>query len=98
MYINLSLFARAQRLTLFQTPFAVRRWVYVLFFTVLYWLMWFLVAFGRGLDHLFFPEFKRQPVREPVFIVAPPRSGTTLTQKLMSLDQDRFVYNALYQT
>src|SRR6185503_1109707 len=38
------------------------------------------------------------PVRAPVFIVAPPRSGTTLTQKLMSLDEDRFVYNALYQT
>jgi hypothetical protein len=56
------------------------------------------VAFGRALDHIFFPGFKRQPVRGPVFIVAPPRSGTTLTQKLMSLDEERFVYNALYQT
>ena len=34
--------------------------------------MWFIVAFGRALDHVFFPGFKRQPVREPVFIVAPP--------------------------
>jgi hypothetical protein len=98
MYINISLFARAQYLTLFKTRFAVRRWFYVLFFTVLYWLMWFLVACGRALDHVFFPGFKRQPMREPVFIVAPPRSGTTLTQKLMSLDEERFVYNALYQT
>jgi hypothetical protein len=60
--------------------------------------MWFIVAAGRALDHVFFPAFKRQPVREPIFIVAPPRSGTTLTQKLMSLDEERFIYNALYQT
>ena len=98
MYFNVSLFARAQFLTLFKTRFSIRRWAYVLFFTTLYWLMWFLVAFGRALDHVFFPGFKRQPVREPVFIVAPPRSGTTLTQKLMSLDEERFVCNALYQT
>jgi omega-hydroxy-beta-dihydromenaquinone-9 sulfotransferase len=98
MYINLSLFAKAQYLTLFKTRFSVRRWGYVLFFTVLYWLMWFIVAFGRMLDHVLFRKFKRQPVREPVFIVAPPRSGTTMLQKLMSLDEERFIYSALYQT
>ena len=98
MYFNFSLFARAVFLTLFRTRFSVRRWAYVFFFTALYWLMWGIVAFGRALDYAFFPGFKRQPVREPVFIVAPPRSGTTLTQKLMSLDEERFVYNALYQT
>ena len=83
MYINLDLFARAQYLTLFKTRFSLRRWAYILFFTVLYAVMWFIVAFGRALDHVFFPGFKQQPVREPVFIVAPPRSGTTLTQKLL---------------
>ena len=98
MYINLDLFARAQYLTLFKTRFSLRRWAYVLFFTLLYALMWFIVALGRALDRPFFPGFKRQPVQEPVFIVAPPRSGTTLTQKLLSLDEERFVYNALYQT
>ena len=98
MYINLGLFAKAQYLTLFKAKFSIRRWCYVIFFMALYWLMWVIVAFGRALDHIFFPGFKQQPVREPVFIVAPPRSGTTLTQKLMSLDEERFIYNALYQT
>lgn len=98
MYFDVELFARAQYLTLFKTRFRVRRWAYVLFFTALYGLMWVLVAFGRALDHVLFPGFKRQPVRSPVFIVAPPRSGTTLAQKLLSLDEDRFIYNALYQT
>jgi hypothetical protein len=98
MYIDCKLFSRALRLTLFKTRFSVRRWVYVLFFTALYSLMWILVALGRALDHVFFPGYKRQAVREPIFIVAPPRSGTTLTQKLLALDEERFVYNALYQT
>jgi hypothetical protein len=98
MYIDLDLFAKAEDLALFKAPFRVRRWLYVLFFTALFWLMWIVVAAGRALDHLFFPGFKRQPVNAPVFIVSPPRTGSTLTQKLMSLDEERFVYNALYQT
>ena len=98
MYINLSLFFRAEYLTLFKTRFRFRRWAYVIFFTVLYWMMWLIVAFGRMLDHLFFPGLRRQEVRAPVFIIAPPRSGTTLTQKLMALDSERFVHAKLYQT
>lgn len=98
MYLNLDLFFQAEYLSLFKTPFRFRRWAYILFFTALYWVMWLIVAFGRMLDHVLFPGFRRQPVRQPVFIVAPPRSGTTLTQKLMSLDAERFVHNKLYQT
>ena len=33
-----------------------------------------------------------------MFIIAPPRSGTTLVQKLMSLDSKRFVHLKMYQT
>lgn len=98
MYFDLDLFAKAQYLALFKTPFAVRRWAYVIGFTALYALMWFIVTVGRALDHFLYPKFKRQPLRQPVFIVAPPRSGTTLTQRLMSLDNDRFVHNTLFQT
>jgi len=98
MYINLKLFRKALYLSLFQRPFSVRRWAYIGFFTVLYWVMWIIVAAGRALDHVFFPNYQRQPVRAPIFIVAPPRSGTTLTQKLLALDEERFIYNALYQT
>jgi omega-hydroxy-beta-dihydromenaquinone-9 sulfotransferase len=68
------------------------------FFTILYWLMWIVIGFGRLLDRLLFRSFLRQEVREPVFIIAPPRSGTTLLQKLMALDEERFVHAKLYQT
>jgi omega-hydroxy-beta-dihydromenaquinone-9 sulfotransferase len=98
MYINLRLFAKALYLSLFKRRFSLRRWAYIWFFTALYWVMWLIVAFGRGLDHILFPGFRRQPVTKPVFIVAPPRSGTTLTQKLMSLDDERFLHVKLYQT
>src|SRR5262245_14123198 len=98
MYINLQLFLKAVSLSLFATPFRVRRWAYVLFFSALFWVMWVIVALGRAIDHLLFPGFRKQALHEPVFIIAPPRSGTTLMQKLMSLDEERFVHNKLYQT
>ena len=97
MYTDFRLFAKAEYLAL-KPPVSLRRVAYVLFFSGLYWLMWVLVALGRACDHIFFPGFKKQEVRQPVFIVAPPRTGSTLTQKLMSLDSERFVYNTLYQT
>ena len=98
MYFNLQLFRKALHITFCVRPFSVRRWAYTIFFTVLFGFFWLLVAFGRAFDALFFRRFREQEVREPVFIVAPPRSGTTLTQKLMSLDDERFVHVKLYQT
>jgi hypothetical protein len=98
MYLHTRLFRRALRISLIERPFRLRRWAYVLFFTGLFLAMWLLVALGRALDHVFFPGFRRQPVTEPLFVVAPPRSGTTLTQKLLALDEKRFVHSRLYQT
>lgn len=98
MYFNVRLFLKAEYLALFGMPFRFRRWAYVLFFSTLFLLFLGFVIIGRALDHLFFPGFKRQPVKEPVFIIAPPRSGTTLAQNLLSLDDDRFVHLKMYQT
>jgi len=97
-YFNYKLFLKAERLALFRTPFRLRRWAYVLFFTGLFLLFRMLVVVGRALDHVLYPAFRRQRVRQPVFIVAPPRSGTTLLQKLLSLDEERFVHLKMYQT
>jgi omega-hydroxy-beta-dihydromenaquinone-9 sulfotransferase len=98
MFFNWRMFRRALRLALFGQPFRIRRWAYVLFFTGLFLLFLGFVVLGRALDHIFFPGFKRQPVTQPVFIIAPPRSGTTLVQNLFSLDADRFVHLKMYQT
>lgn len=98
MYFNWKLFWKAERLALTQRPFRLRRMCFVVFFTALFWVMWLIVAAGRALDHVFFPGFKRQPVRNPVFIIAPPRSGTTLTQKLMAKDTENFACVRLLDT
>jgi len=98
MYFNARLFGKAEYLALLGSPFRIRRWAYVVSFTGLFGVMWLIVALGQLLDHILFPGFRKQEVRAPVFIVAPPRSGTTLVQKLMSLDDERFVHAKLYQT
>ena len=98
MFFNWRLFFRALRLLLWEQPFTWRRWAYGLFFTGLFLLFLAFVTLARGLDRILFPGFRRQPVRSPVFIIAPPRSGTTLTQNLMSLDSERFVHLKMYQT
>lgn len=98
MFFNWRLFLRALRLSLFGQPFRLRRWFYVLGFSGLFLAFLGLIVLGRCLDRLLFAGFRRQPLREPVFIIAPPRSGTTLTQRLLSLDGDRFVNLKMYQT
>jgi hypothetical protein len=98
MYFNGRLFLKAEFLALFRMPFRFRRWAYVLLFSALFLLFLGFVVIGRALDHLFFPRFRRQRVKQPVFIIAPPRSGTTLVQNLLSLDEERFVHLKMYQT
>ncbi len=98
MYFNYRLFLKAEYLMLFRMPFRLRRWAFVLLFSGLFLIFLALIMLGRALDHICFPRFKRQPVKEPVFIIAPPRSGTTLVQNLLSLDEQRFVHLKMYQT
>ncbi|MCW5558094.1 MAG: sulfotransferase [Verrucomicrobiae bacterium] len=98
MYFNVRLFLKALRLSLFGQPFRFRRWAYVLFFSVVFLAFLAVVALGRLMDRIFFPGYRRQPLRKPVFLIAPPRSGTTLAQNLLSLDEERFVHLKMYQT
>lgn len=49
-------------------------------------------------DEVFFPAYREQPLNKPIFILANPRSGTTLLHRLMSLDEERFRSFKLYQT
>lgn len=56
-----------------------------------------LDRFGRWLDESLFPEYRNQDVGKPIFIMASPRSGTTLLHRLMSLDS-QFTSYSLWQT
>lgn len=98
MYFNHLSFFKALKLSLFGQPFRWRRWFYVLSFTLLYLIFVGAVAALRGLDRLIWRDIEKTPIVAPVFIIAPPRSGTSFLQKLMTLDDDRFVFWKMYQT
>lgn len=52
----------------------------------------------RAADDVLCPEYRDQQVRSPVFVFANPRSGTTLTHRLLSMDDEIFTTVKLYQT
>jgi omega-hydroxy-beta-dihydromenaquinone-9 sulfotransferase len=50
------------------------------------------------LDDVRHPEYRHAPVDSPIFIVANPRSGTTLLHRLMSEDDENFASFTLAET
>lgn len=69
----------------------------VVTFTVLFLILRTIVWLVRWLDCIFFPDYRKQPVRSPVYIIGNPRSGTTFTHRLISRDE-RFSFFKLYHT
>ena len=98
MYLNIGLASKALFHSYLGEPFRPRRWLIVSFFILLLSCFWIVVAVGRFLDHIFFPAFRRQEIRQPVFIIAPPRSGTTFLQKLLAQNREAFAPVLMYQT
>ena len=98
MYLNISLTSKALFHSYLGEPFRPRRWLITAFFLLLLTTFWIVVAIGRALDHVFFPGFRRQEIRRPVFIIAPPRSGTTFLQKLLARNREVFAPVLMYQT
>ena len=98
MYINVGLTAKALYLSYLGRPFQARRWIIVTFFLLLLITFWIVVAIGRALDHLLYPGFRQQKIQKPVFIIAPPRSGTTFLQKLLAKNRNTFAPVLMYQT
>ena len=98
MYLNLGITAKALYLSYLGKPFQLRRWVIVTFFLLLLSCFWIVVVIGRFLDHILYPGFRGQKIRQPIFIIAPPRSGTTFLQRLLAKDRDTFAPVLMYQT
>lgn len=98
MYFNHPSFFKALKLSLFGQAFRWRRFFYVLSFTILYLVFVFVVRVLRWFDRLIWRDVEKTPIVAPVFIIAPPRSGTSFLQKLLTQDQPRFVFWKMYQT
>jgi len=60
-------------------------------------LLRLIVTFFQALDYILFPGFWRQEVKQPVFILSNPRSGSTFLHRMLEKDQ-QFTYFSLWQS
>ena len=56
-----------------------------------------VVVFFQALDYVFFPGFLRQEVKQPLFILSNPRSGSTFLHRMLEKDQ-QYTYLSLWQS
>lgn len=99
MYVHLHT-VRVALGTLFTGPAASLRRV------VLLSLFWFgfqlpytlMLTVLRLIDRVLFGRFAAIKVEAPIFVIANPRSGTTLLHRLLSYDEERFTSLALWHT
>ena len=62
------------------------------FFLLLFYTVWPLVTIFTwlcfGLDDIFFPAYKKQPIEKPLFIISNFRSGSTFLHRMLSQDKN----------
>jgi len=95
MPINLTLAARLAFLQLFKSNdtglhFTPRRRAAVLLWYLVIPIHQILTFICFYLDEIFFPLYRKQEIKAPVFIVGNFRSGSTLLQRLLARDPDHF--------
>ena len=56
-----------------------------------------IVVFFQALDYVFFPDFRYQEIKQPLFILSNPRSGSTFLHRMLEKD-DQFTYLTLWQS
>lgn len=56
-----------------------------------------IVTFFQALDYILFPCFWHQEVKQPVFILSNPRSGSTFLHRMLEQDK-QFTYFSLWQS
>ena len=76
--------------------FSLQRLLVMTLFWPLFLLVQAINGLGLLLDYLLFPDFRRVQVREPLFVVGVPRSGTTFLHRLLAMDE-RFTTTALWE-
>ncbi|BAP13960.1 hypothetical protein AS19_11090 [Alcanivorax sp. NBRC 101098] len=76
--------------------FSLQRLLVMLVFWPSFLLVQAINGIGLGLDYLLFPGFRRVSVREPLFVIGVPRSGTTFLHRLLAMDS-RFTTTALWE-
>ena len=95
-YVRYSVLAKIIRYT--YTRFGWRVWFLSVVFVPLYFLHQLIHLCFRLVDQVLFFGYKKVKIKQPVFIIANPRSGTTYLHRLISMDEERFTYTKLAHT
>jgi len=78
--------------------FTIKRFFVGLVYLLVLSIVGTINIISRLIDELIFPNYKNIKIKQPVFIISNPRSGTTFLHRLMCLDEEKYVYNLLYQS
>lgn len=89
-FIRVDVLSKCLWLTL--KSFNLRLWAITILFLVLWIIDLLLHILFRLIDEIFYSDYKKVQIKEPVFIIANPRSGTTFLHRILSMDGERFAY------
>lgn len=78
-------------------PGTLRRRLLLLLFTPLFLLIQSAHWGFFLLDELLFPGYRKLRIREPLFVVGLPRSGTSFLQRVLARDEARFTTTRLWE-
>ena len=97
-YVRYSILLRCYRIMLFGKPVNFKLITISVFFTLLFFVQQLINLFFRLLDEILYFKYRAVNIKEPVYIIANPRSGTTYLHRLVSLDDNRFAYMKFLHT
>ncbi len=75
----------------------LRRCLLLALFWPIFILLQGINAICLLLDNWLFPRYRQVTIKEPVFIVGMPRSGTSFLHQMLALDAQRFTTTALWE-
>ncbi|WP_405282845.1 sulfotransferase [Gaopeijia maritima] len=81
----------------FAGPASPLRWLALLLFLPPFVALQVVHWVALALDDLLFPAYRRVEVREPLFVLGLPRSGTTTLHRILARDEERFTTLRLWQ-
>lgn len=102
MPFNFKLFFRIAYHSIFKTRnthyrLTPKRILLMTIFFTLYPLVELFNYMCFWLDDVFFPAYRQQEIRKPIFIVGNARSGTTLLHRMMARDEESFTSLATWE-
>jgi hypothetical protein len=102
MYFDLSAFIRYNFRAFFKARGEQYRLTPKRFLVLFIWLILYIPAqvFNRIcflLDEILFPNYRQQEVRQPIFIIGNPRSGTTFLHRLLYKDTESFTAFSVWE-